>query len=286
LIQGITGLHLIETPETAGFVLRLALLFERALGTLTSLYTANSSGAMRFLALHGVAAEKVRFVPNGVDIAFWSPRKGPVAGEPVVICVARLVARKRHVDLLEALAALHKRGVNFRATLIGSGELETDLRAEIGRLQLEGVVEITGSLPPENVRSRMQTGDVFALVSRWEGMPGSVLEAMACGLPVVGTRVNGIADLVIPGVTGWLVPPEDPEALREALEAALTNRGLRTRMGLNARERVEREFALSQSVIALERAYEEVAAMPSPVPWSRFARSSADGSDSDRTRKP
>jgi len=94
---------------------------------------------------------------------------------------------------------------------------------------------------------------VLVRASLWEGMPNVVLEAMAAGRAVVATAVEGTAELVISGETGWLVPPRDPEALGRALLQAARDPGLCRRLGRNGRARVEAEFSLARTVDAYDR---------------------------------
>jgi glycosyltransferase involved in cell wall biosynthesis len=101
---------------------------------------------------------------------------------------------------------------------------------------------------------------VFVLASIWEGLPGSVLEAMAAGLPVVGTNVNGIREIVVPGQTGLLVPPDDADALAEALDALLSDADLRARMGRRGRDRAASEFSIDALVDRKTALFREIAA--------------------------
>jgi starch synthase (maltosyl-transferring) len=99
----------------------------------------------------------------------------------------------------------------------------------------------------------LKTANILVHPSRWEGMPNAVLEAMAAGLPVVGTTVEGTEELVIPGQTGWLVPANDPEALSQALIAATDSRDCCYQFGRAGRQLVEREFSIQTTVNAYEQ---------------------------------
>jgi len=105
------------------------------------------------------------------------------------------------------------------------------------------------------VHSLQRSADVFVLPSLWEGMPVSVMEAMATGLPVVGTDVPGIRELVVDGDTGFLAPGRDPAALAERIERLARDASLRFRMGEAGRRRVMTEFALDTMVRRYEEAY-------------------------------
>lgn len=105
----------------------------------------------------------------------------------------------------------------------------------------------------DDIPSLLKTADVLVHASLWEGMPNVVLEAMAACLPVIGTMVEGTEDLVLPGQTGWLVPPRDPEALAHALIEAADSPDCCRQFGEEGRLRVEREFSIETTVEAYER---------------------------------
>ncbi len=104
-----------------------------------------------------------------------------------------------------------------------------------------------------DVPDLLKSADVLVHASLWEGMPNSVLEAMAAGLPVIGTAVEGTEDLVVPGQTGWLVPPHDVAALYRALLEAMDSSENLARYGEAGRLRVKQEFSLETSVAAYEQ---------------------------------
>jgi glycosyltransferase involved in cell wall biosynthesis len=93
-----------------------------------------------------------------------------------------------------------------------------------------------------DIPALLRTADVFVLSSRWEGLPLAIIEAMMSGLPVVGTRVGGVAEVMVDGETGLLVPPKDPEALASALNRLLEDAGLRRQMGEAGRRRALDRF--------------------------------------------
>jgi glycosyltransferase involved in cell wall biosynthesis len=127
---------------------------------------------------------------------------------------------------------------------VGEGPDRNAIEAEIRRLELQGRVRLAGER--SDVPELLAESDVFVLSSRSEGLPVSVLEAMAAELPVVATDVGGLAELVVDGETGILVPPGDEAALTEALGRVVEDRELRRRLGAAGRARAESSFDLSE----------------------------------------
>ena len=167
---------------------------------------------------------------------------------PHVVCVARLRPVKNLGLLLEGCAALQSRGVEFRCTVIGDGSCRDELEAMRARLGLARVVEFAGAAEQAEVLAWWQRATIAALTSTSEGMPVSLMEAAACGVPAVAPAVGGIPELVEDGVTGLLVPVGDTQALAAALEQLLRNPELAARMGMAARRRVEERFSLMGQV--------------------------------------
>ena len=141
---------------------------------------------------------------------------------------------------------------DWHLALAGDGpERAWLLEAIDGRAALRDHVRWLGRR--DDVPGLLKSADVLVLASHWEGMPNAVLEAMAARRAVVGTAVEGTEDLVVPGQTGWLVPPRDPAALARALDEAADDPERCRRYGEAGRLRVEREFSLDATVAAYER---------------------------------
>jgi glycosyltransferase involved in cell wall biosynthesis len=162
-------------------------------------------------------------VPNVVDTTvFHPPSPGssrPVAGAPLrLLNVASLEEKKRHADLLEAVARLRDRGTEATLDIVGEGSLRGALQAQAGRLGLDAVVRFHGSQSAAEVAGLMRAADVFVLPSRFENLPVVLIEAMASGLPSVATSVGGVPE-VLDGESGVLVAPGDVDGLASALES-------------------------------------------------------------------
>jgi glycosyltransferase involved in cell wall biosynthesis len=199
--------------------------------------------------------ERVRVVPNSVDLRRMGD-PGVRAPEPfLVVSVARLIEKKGLADLVAACGLLHARGVPVRLEIGGDGPLRAELAAAASTAGLGEV--LLGALPHEQVRELFRRATVFCLPcvvassGDRDGLPTSVLEAMALGVPVVTTDVNGLTETVIDGETGLVVPEHDPAALAHALERILGDPGLATRLSDQARAHVQQGFSLEQSVHTL-----------------------------------
>jgi glycosyltransferase involved in cell wall biosynthesis len=259
IIVGIRGLHLSEAEDAHGWKTRLGIAIERALAWTVTCYDANSEGARDFLVSRGLPSEKFAVIPNGVDLDSFSQTRTSSESLVKTVCVARFIPRKKHDLLLHALARIRESGVDMQCELIGYGPMKRQIEALTRELALDDRVIVTGGLSPAEVRLRLAGADVFVLTSMWEGMPGSVLEAMAAGLPVVASNVNGTSEVIQDGVTGFLVPQDDADATAEALLRLARDPELRQRMGSAGRERIRQHFSVARMVSEREKLYTRLA---------------------------
>lgn len=219
-----------------------------------------------YIAQHfRVPRQHITVIPCGVDTARFCPARGrqedeaetavnanpPDQAGGYIISVARHVAVKNFGLLLDACAHLRNRGVKFRCAMIGDGPLRPELGARRAALKLDDLVEMPGAADQDGVLRWWQRANIGVLTSDNEGMPVCLMEAAACGVPVVATRVGGIPELVEHGVTGTLTPPGDARAFADALESLLGDAELRTHMGANARARALEKFSVVKQVDAL-----------------------------------
>jgi len=176
---------------------------------------------------------------------------GVSAGEILVGTVGRLDEQKGHAYLLEALArlgAVHP----VAGVFVGSGPLEARLKRLAASLGLENRVRFVGEQP--ETASWLGAMDVFALPSLWEGLPNSLLEAMAAGLPIVATRVDGVPEAVEDGSTALLCAPGDSQALCDRMQELVLDPDLRRGLGTAAKEAAAR-FDIPGMIAAYEDAY-------------------------------
>jgi glycosyltransferase involved in cell wall biosynthesis len=201
-------------------------------------------------------------VHNAVDLSAFTPRPPHTAGDLRIGIVANLLPVKGHFEFLEMAKRLIARGLSARFLVIGQDVLRTgfdaEVRARAAALQLNAHVEFTGFV--RDVPSMMRTLDIAVSASHEEPFGRSVLEAMACQVPVVATRVGGVPEVVDDGVTGTLVPARDPQALADAVWALAGDAGRRQRMGVAGRERATRLFGVPAHVEQIVKLYESVLA--------------------------
>jgi len=178
----------------------------------------------------------------GIDPDMFSPANVGAATPGNVLCVGRLDAEKGHLVLVDALAALRSRGVDATAVFVGAGPLRPVIEERIGALDLGDAVHLTGAIGQDEIRDDYHHACAFCLPTFIEGLPVVLMEAMASGLPVVTTPVNGIPELVQDGVTGLLVPPGRPDLLADALQRVLVEPAAGADLARAGRERVIAEF--------------------------------------------
>lgn len=209
--------------------------------------------AERIRAQPGFDPAKLHVIPNGVDLTFWCASQEDQGDRPpVVLALGRLLPVKGFDVLIAALQPLRKRVPGARVVVAGEGELAEELAELAARLGVGDAVTFPGHLSPVQVRELMATARVFALPSRSEGMPLSLLEAMAAGVPAVATAVGGVPDLVADG-SGMLVPPDDPEALAEALASILLDEERARSVAARGQAK-----AAEHSLLAVTLAYDEL----------------------------
>jgi D-inositol-3-phosphate glycosyltransferase len=196
------------------------------------------------LADYGADAARTTVIPCGVDTGLFRPDDRDVAraridagDAPVVLYVGRIAPIKGLETLLDAVAHLRARGATFRLLIVG-GEAdepteghEAEIRQRVDRLGLRDTVRFVGAQPQEALRDYYVAADVTVLPSYYESFGMVALEAMACGSPVIGSRVGGLATTVRDGVTGFLVPDGNALALAERVEAVIGDPDLRYRLG-------------------------------------------------------
>jgi colanic acid/amylovoran biosynthesis glycosyltransferase len=165
---------------------------------------------------------KVQIVRCGLDAAFLAQKatKIPEASRQL-LCIGRLCEQKGQLLLLDAMKQLHDEGINCKLILAGDGPMRKDVENRIAAYQLDSVVEITGWISSEQVKSLLIESRGMVLPSFAEGLPVVIMEALALRRPVISTYVAGIPELIQHGKNGWLVPPGDVGSLKTAMQELL-----------------------------------------------------------------
>jgi colanic acid/amylovoran biosynthesis glycosyltransferase len=198
--------------------------------------------------------DKIHVIRGGVDVDRLTPKSNRRSAGPLrILCVARFEEVKGHTYLVEACRILRQRGIPFECRLIGEGDLLHAIELQIDAAGLDQAIQRLGPRSYQEVIDEIAQSDVLVLPTAptadgdREGMPTVLQEAMACGLPVVSCRVDGIAELVDDERTGILVPPKNSTALADALQRLHDDPALCHRMGRAGRARIVQEFSLKKN---------------------------------------
>lgn len=184
--------------------------------------------------------ERFHVIRCGIDLAAFSLRKPRLQREvPRVAIVGRLSPEKGHAILLEAASKLSRGGTPVDVEIIGDGSFHDQIRNLSIKLGIEKRVIFSGELLPDEIACRLADADIFCMASFAEGLPISIMEAMAVGVPVVTTWIGGIPELAVNDVTALTVPPGNSDALAAAIKRLVTDRTLAEKLSSAARVAVE-----------------------------------------------
>jgi L-malate glycosyltransferase len=229
-----------------------------------ALFICASEAIRRMLLGDGIPASRARTIHEGVDVEaidavpparihaeFWLPVHSPVVGN-----VGALVPHKGHRHLIDAAALVVRDVPDVRFVILGEGELRPLLEKRIVEHHLQRHVLLPGFR--RDVLALHKGFDLFVMSSVTEGLGTSVLDAMACGRPVVATRAGGLPEIVVDGETGLLVEPRDVRGLAEAIAGLLRDPDCRARMGAAGRARLVQHFSADQMVARTLQAYQDL----------------------------
>lgn len=235
-------------------------------------FIAASQAIADMLYADGIARDRISVVHDGIDVdrisriepadlhrEFWLPH-----GVPVLVNIGALVDHKGQRHLLDALPLAMRRVPDLHLVILGEGELRRPLEQQVHRLHLERAVRLPGFRT--DVLALARSADLFVMSSITEGLGSTVLDAMAMGLAVVGTRAGGIPEAVVDGETGLLVPVADPPALAEAIVSLMTDPERRARFGEASRRHVARHFTVDHLVDRTFAVYQNVVSRAARVP--------------------
>jgi L-malate glycosyltransferase len=227
-----------------------------------------SEAIRKILVADGIQVERTVTVHEGIDVEhvraappakpheeFWLPHEAPIVGN-----VAALAPHKGQRYLIDAAALVLRHVPDARFIVAGEGELRLQLERQIKEHRLEKHVFLAGFRP--DVLSLHKSFDIFVLSSTTEGLGTSLLDAMACGKPIVATTAGGIPEVVEDGVTGLLVPPRDADSLAQAIVVFLKDAKKRAKFGAAGLARVRERFSAERMVQDTLRVYQRVAQRP------------------------
>jgi len=210
-----------------------------------------SEGVKKVLIDSGIPSRIIHVVPSGIDFSSFEEVKSRdflrrefsfAADDYLVGVVAALEDHKGHTYLLQASKILRKEAPNIKIIIVGTGSLRMELDKQTKELGVEDMVFFLGFR--EDVPRILASLDLFVLSSHLEGLGSSILDAMACRLPVVATRAGGIPEIVTDNETGILVPLRDPEALARAILILYRDRQLAARLGQRGYEIVHERYSV------------------------------------------
>ena len=213
-----------------------------------------SDGTVQQMVEIGIDPRRIRIILNGIDTSvfrFVGPKPGGSG-----VTVARLSPEKDIGSLLRAMAIIRQTCPTFTLEIAGDGVCKADLLVMSRDLGIESQVRFLGQV--RDVRAVLENASLFILPSLTEGVSLTLLEAMACGLPVVSTRVGGTPEVVVEGETGLLVPPGSPEELAKSILKLLQEPEHSREMGVKARRRLEDIFNIRQMVAKYEEMYSSI----------------------------
>jgi len=202
----------------------------------------------------------IEMIPNAIELSTFTPPRTREHDGPIrLLFVGRFNAFKNVEHLLEAGSLLLQKGVdNFELQLVGDGSRRSNLERLTVEKGLTKHVRFMGWVDRDSIIEVYRGADIFVTATTWEGMPNTVLEAMATGLPIIATRASGLSELVRDGINGYLVPINDVVSLSERLGQLVDNHYERHRLGKESRKIAEREFAWEYIAEQYVHVYERI----------------------------
>ncbi|MEL7485464.1 MAG: glycosyltransferase family 4 protein, partial [Planctomycetota bacterium] len=206
--------------------------------------------------------DKMHLARLGVDTRLWEQRTPPPPAPPFrVVTVGRLHPSKGHDDLIRAVASLKGQGRDITLALLGEGPQRQELEQLAESLNLGDAIEFTGSVPEHEVRARLEAAHVFVGASHAEPLGVVYIEAMALGVPTIGTDAKGPKEIIVDGTSGLLVPPKHHAALADAIARLADDPQLAERIGTQGRDRVIEQY---DSRIGAKVVHDAIVALPRP----------------------
>ncbi len=214
---------------------------EKNLISQTELITTVSTTIAKELEMYPIGATKIRVIGNGVDEKVFFPLNRKCS-KPYILCVGRLDYAKGMFDLIQCAKLVCNKNDEVIFIIAGKGPACKKLQYEVKLLGIEHKVKFLGHCNREKIVGLNQNSTVTLIPSHHEGLPTTLLEAMACGSPVIATRISGNTDVIESEVNGILIPPKSPKIMAETIVNLLTNDQHRWELGKNARKTIEEKY--------------------------------------------
>ncbi|WP_081882652.1 glycosyltransferase family 4 protein [Methanobacterium sp. SMA-27] len=238
----------------------LKLLVNKSSKTITI-----STGSLKACLESGLKKEKLGIMPFGVDTNFFRPINVQKDKEIFqILSIGYFIERKGFEYLIKAVKEVLKEYDNIKLNLVGSGPLESQIKKLIEELELDKYVQITSNISDEELLGIYNSSDLFVLPSivdsqgNTEGLGVVLLEAMACGLPVIGSNIGGIPDIIQDHNTGLLVPPKDILELSKSIKCVIKDKKFRKKLAINGYKMVKVKFSWEKIAEGYLKIYKRV----------------------------
>lgn len=223
-----------------------------------------SSDLAKIINQMEIDSNKVTVLRNAVDISRFKPIKNVSMrkeynikeNEILILFIGHLEPFKGIFELLNAFKKIIKK--NVKLIIIGEGHSENEVKEIVSKYNLTDKIIFTGKVSPNVIQNYYQMADIFTLPSYTEGLPLVVIEAMACGLPVIVSNVGGIPEIAKDNINGFVIPPRDDEKLTQKLNILVNNEKLREEFGKMSFKKIDEEFNIDKKVIKLIDLYKSL----------------------------
>ena len=199
--------------------------------------------------------DSVIVIPNGIEMKRFILHREKMNDVPIIVSTGRLSQEKGYPILIQALKILKNQGIQFKCIIAGDGPEQNSLKALVLRLELQADVDFYGYV--ENVALILKSGDIFVLPSFQEGLPLSLLEAMAASLPVVASAVGGMPEMLTPDI-GWIVEPGNPDALAKIIFTVLNDPVAALKKAKRGQAKVMRKYTIENTVSGYDILYRKI----------------------------
>jgi glycosyltransferase involved in cell wall biosynthesis len=216
----------------------------------------------------GINTDKVFRIYNGIEIDKYNPtledrvhiRKELGVDEDIILigAIGRLVWQKGFEYLIQSIPDVIKVYPNVKFMIVGNGKLKEELKAQSSKLKVKDYLIFTGFR--NDIKEILSAIDILVIPSLLEGFPMITLEGMAMSKPIIATRIEGITEQITDEETGLLVPSRDADALTKAINRLINDRDLALRLGMNSRQKVQKEFSVQKMVMETEKIYQDLIA--------------------------